>query len=258
MDLLIVGPGRAGGSIARAAVRAGHHLVGTLTRSPTDLAPTLPWEEPLPPADLGVVAVSDSAIEEVARRLAPVWNAATPAVHLSGFRSVEALAALGGGVAIGSFHPLQTLPDPEHGAAALAGSWAAVTATGPLAERLEQFARDLDMRPFRLEDDAKPLYHAAAAAGANYVVESLAVASDLLEAAGVPFEVMEPLSRRVVDNVFRLGPAASLTGPIARGDTATVAGQIRVADRLPGDVGDQFRLLARATALRARVDLDLT
>lgn len=257
MDLIIVGMGRAGGSLARAAVEAGHTLGGVLSRRRPDLEPVLDWDVPLPACDLIVLAVSDGAIPEVAGRLAPVWPGTTPAVHLSGFVSVDALDPLAGlGATVGSFHPLQTLPDPERGAAALAGSWAALTISdAALEDLLAGFARSLGMRSFILADPAKPAYHAAAAAAANYVVEALAVASDLLAAAGVDAGVVEPLTRRVVENVFAVGAEAALTGPIARGDLATVAGQQAAADEISPDLGEQFRLLARATAIRAGVDL---
>lgn len=254
VNLVVVGPGRAGGSLSRASEAAGHRLVGVLSRRSEPA--TLSWDEPLPACDLVLVAVSDSAIREVAERLAPRWNPSHPAVHVSGFMSVEALRPLAEtGAAVGSFHPLQTLPDPERGAKALAGAWAGVTAGEELRRLLWDYAASLEMRAFDLGDDAKPLYHAAAAAAANYVVESLGVASDLLEGAGVPIESMEPLTRRVVENVFAVGADAALTGPIARGDVATVRGQMRAAASVSSRLGREFRLLAEATALRAGVDL---
>lgn len=257
MELVIVGMGRAGGSLARAAVGAGHTLGGVLSRRRPDLEPMLEWDTPLPSCDLIVLAVSDAAIPEVARRLVFTWPGDTPAVHLSGFVSVGALDPLADlGAAVGSFHPLQTLPDPERGAAALAGSWAALTTSDTaLSNLLSDFARSLAMRPFTLADRAKPAYHAAAAAASNYVVEALAVASDLLAAAGVDAEVVKPLTRRVIENVFAVGAEAALTGPIARNDLATVAGQQAAADGISPELGEQFRLLARATAIRAGVEL---
>lgn len=251
MDLVIVGPGRAGGSLALAAGRAGHSVVGVLSRSATAFGTPLPWERPLPACDLAVLSVSDSAIEVVAERLSP-WAGAVPAaVHVSGFVSVRALDALAeAGVETGSFHPLQTLPDAVQGAEALAGAWAAVTATGELEASLSVFAESLGMRPFPLSDGSKPLYHAAAASAANYVVEALALAADILDRADVPFEAIEPLTRAIVDNVFELGPGASLTGPIARGDLATVHGQIDAVAAVSESLGAQFRALAEATAAR--------
>jgi predicted short-subunit dehydrogenase-like oxidoreductase (DUF2520 family) len=256
MDLVIVGMGRAGGSLARASVDAGHRIVGILSRRPFDPYASLDWDRPLPPCDLAVISVSDGAIADVAGRLAANWDPSTPAIHVSGFSSVENLAALAQkGASVGSFHPLQTLPDPERGAAALAGAWVAITADDRLRPMLEEYATSLGMHPFPLADESKARYHAAAAAGANYVVEALAVAIDLLAAAGVSAAVMQPLTRRVVENVFETGAEASLTGPIARGDLATVAGQQAAADSVSPELGRQFRLLAQATALRAGTDL---
>lgn len=256
MDLVIVGMGRAGGALARASRMAGHSIAGVLSRRPD--AATLAWDDPLPPCDMVVIAVSDAAISEVAERLARRWDPGHPAVHLSGFVSVEALQPLAAtGAATGSFHPLQTLPDPEQGAKALMGAFAAVTARDDLHGMLEDYARSLGMQPFDLADGAKPLYHAAAAAAANYVVESLGLAQDLLRAATVPARCMEPLTRQVVENVYALGAEAALTGPIARGDASTVRGQLRAVQGVSPRLGAEFRLLAEATALRAGVDVSL-
>jgi predicted short-subunit dehydrogenase-like oxidoreductase (DUF2520 family) len=159
-------------------------------------------------------------------------------------------------VATGSFHPLQSLPDPERGSQALKGAWAAITTDDPsLSELLHSYAASLAMKPFDLADGDKPLYHAAASAAANYLVEALAVSADLLEGAHVPFAVMEPLARTVLENVFATDPDSALTGPIARGDLPTVAGQIRAAEELSPSVGRQFRLLAKATATRVGLEL---
>lgn len=254
MDLVFVGMGRAGGSLTRASTAAGHDVVGVLSRRPEES--TLSWDDRLPSCDLVLLTVSDSAIAAVADRLAPQWDPDNPAVHVSGFMPVEALRPLADrGAEVGSFHPLQTLPDAERGAEALAGAWAGLTAAGRLGTLLAEYAGSLGMRSFRLEDEVKPLYHAAAAAAANYVVESLGISSDLLEAARVPVEAMKPLTRRVVDNVYAVGAEAALTGPIARGDVATVRGQLRAAQSVSPRLGREFRLLAEATALRAGVEL---
>jgi predicted short-subunit dehydrogenase-like oxidoreductase (DUF2520 family) len=257
MELVIVGAGHAGGSLALASASAGHRVVGVLARRSQSFGPALPWDEPLPASDLVLVAVSDAAIGPVAARIAQLWSASAPAVHLSGFVSVDELGPIAAtGVAVGCFHPLQTLPDAERGAAALGGAWAAVTTEdGWLGALLTDYATSLGMRSFALADTDKGVYHAAAAAGANYVVEALAVAADLLAAAGVDLEVMEPLTRRVVENVFSIGPTAALTGPIARGDLATVAGQMAAADAVDPGLGRQFRLLATATAERVGLEL---
>jgi predicted short-subunit dehydrogenase-like oxidoreductase (DUF2520 family) len=130
------------------------------------------------------------------------------------------------GLATGSFHPLQTLPTPEVGAAKLAGAYIAITAEPGLHDTLEALAETLGATPFSLADEAKPLYHAAAAAAANFSLATFAMAADLFKAAGVSWDVARPLVEAVVVNAFELGPRAALTGPIARGDTGTVSAQL--------------------------------
>lgn len=259
LRLIVIGPGRAGGSIALAARRAGNQIVGVLSRSGTDdYGPPLSWDEELPDADLALIAVKDEAVTEVAARLTGKAAGVGVAAHVSGFLPVTALSSLTEeGVAIGGFHPLQTLPDPQRGSAALAGSYAAVGGEPLAVDTLGLLAVSLGMKAFGLADTARPAYHAAAAAAANFVVAALAVASDLLESAEVDARVVQPLVERVVANVFEGGAGPALTGPIARGDIDTVVGHLTAARDLSESVGRQFRLMAEATTIRAGREEDL-
>lgn len=253
-----MGPGRAGGAIALAATRAAHEIVGVLSRSTSTRWTDLSWEETLPEADIVLVAVRDDAIAEVANRIAPILGDVGVVAHLSGFTPVVVLHHLQErGVAVGGFHPLQTLPDAESGAEALAGSFVGIAGDPLAVDMLTHLASTLGMRHFALDDAARPAYHAAAAAAANFVVTSLAVSSDLYESAGIDPAVSRPLVERVVANVFDKGPGASLTGPIARGDIETVVGHLEAAHDVSEYVGRQFRLLAEATTIRAGREEDL-
>ena len=253
MRLIIVGPGRAGGAIALAAARAGHDIAGVLSRTgDTRYGPSLGWDDPLPVSDLVLIAVRDDAIEEVSARIAPHSRSVPVAAHLSGFTRVTALDDLArGGVATGGFHPLQTLPDPERGAAALTGSYVGVGGDPRAVEALSRFGVSLGMTPFPLSDDSRPGYHAGAAAAANFVITALATAGDLMRGAMVDPVVTRPLVERAVSNLYESGPGSSLTGPIARGDISTVVGQLAAASQVSEGVGEQYRLMAEATAIRA-------
>jgi predicted short-subunit dehydrogenase-like oxidoreductase (DUF2520 family) len=253
MDLIVVGPGRAGGAIALAAARVGHHIVGVLSRSgDSRFGPALAWGDPLPAADLLLIAVRDDAIEEVAGRLAAGGEATPVAAHLSGFTPVTALHALSAaGAAVGGFHPLQTLPDPERGSAALAGSFVGIGGDPGARPALGELAHSLGMMPFELSDAARPGYHAGAAAASNFVITALLIAGDLMAAAGIEKSVTRPLVEAAVANVYSPGPESPLTGPVARGDATTVAGQLDAARMVSDDLADQYRLMAEATAIRA-------
>ena len=254
MRILLVGPGRAGGALALAAAAVGHQVVGMVARSPVR------WDLPFPVvngawpnADLVIIATRDA---DIAAAAASVGEQHPPgaAVHLSGATTLEPLQPLVElGWDVGSFHPLQTFPDPNTGAAALTGSWVGVTAGGELRRRLGGLADELGMTDFDLADSAKPSYHAGASAASNFLLAALDLAERLLKDAGVPFAAAAPLSIEILDNAFAIGPQSALTGPIARGDWATVAAQFRAAQRL--GLGQQFELLAKATAITAGVEL---
>lgn len=255
MDLILAGPGRAGLALSLAAVAAGHRVVGLLARRPEAAAAAvgavggrpLSWDRPLPEADLLVVAVRDDAIAAVAERLAPFAVAVGGAVHLSGLTPVQTLAPLG--IPVASFHPLQTLPTPEAGAARIAGSWIAITGDDDLfADRLFAFAASMGARPFELAEELKPLYHAAAAAAANFTLAALATSERLFAAAGVDFAAAGPLIAAVIANALALGPTPALTGPVARGDVATVRAQVAAVREAVPDLAGHFEALVRLTA----------
>ncbi|MGA9596476.1 MAG: DUF2520 domain-containing protein [Acidimicrobiia bacterium] len=264
MRIVLVGPGRAGMSVAIAAASAGHDVVAVVGRTlesatrgavlvsadPMDIGTTLPH------ADLLIIATRDGAIASVAGELAEHAPPIEAAVHLSGMTSVAALAPLADlGLDTGSFHPLQTLPTPEAGAARLAGAFIAVTAPPSLRQGLEVLARSLGANPFTLADEDKALYHAAASAAANFPLAALAMASDLFESAGVPWDAARPLVEAVVANAFELGPRSALTGPVARGDVGTVAAQLRaVAAANPEWKGTFSRFVASLASLTGRLE----
>lgn len=253
MRLVIVGPGRAGGSIARAARAVEHEIVGVVSRTGDErFGPSLAMGDSWPPADLALVCVKDDQVEEVATSMAGQLGEIPVVAHVSGFVPVTALKPLASpSVSIGGFHPLQTLPDPERGAAALAGSYVGIGGEELAEDTLVHFAISLDMKPFALDDAVRPLYHAASAAAANFVATALATASDLYSTAGIEPSVAAPLVSRVAHNVFEAGGRESLTGPIARGDTDTVVGHLVAAHQVSESVGKQFRLMAEATAILA-------
>jgi predicted short-subunit dehydrogenase-like oxidoreductase (DUF2520 family) len=255
LDLILVGPGRAGLSLTTAAVDSGHRVVGVLARDSRKGAEaaarigtvTLDWDKRFPAVDLLVIAVSDDAITEVAQRLAPLATEVAGAVHLSGLTSVSALEPLAGSCRVGSFHPLQSFPDVD--ASRVAGCAVAVTTEDEaLAERLFGLAESLGAKPFLLDDGIKGAYHAAASAAANFPVAALSMARQLFEAAGVDFDLAAPLVRTAVESALSMGPEKALTGPVARGDVGTVVAQLAAVEEAAPCVSADFRAFVRAVA----------
>jgi predicted short-subunit dehydrogenase-like oxidoreductase (DUF2520 family) len=246
----LVGPGRAGTAVALALRDAGWRPVAVAGRSPdapsaTRLAarldaPTAPVETVARGASLVVLATPDASIDDAARAIVPALVDGALVIHLAGARGLDALAPIAEtrpNVQAGALHPLQTLPEGADGST-LAGAWAAVA--GP--DTVGELALALGLRPFRVDDAHRARYHAAACVASNHLVALLGQVERLAAAADVPLEAFAPLVRATVDNVFEHGPRASLTGPVARGDTATVAAHLRA---VPADEHDAYRALAR-------------
>jgi predicted short-subunit dehydrogenase-like oxidoreductase (DUF2520 family) len=117
-----------------------------------------------------------------------------------------------------------------------------------LADRLFAFASSLGAHPFELADDQKPLYHAAAAAAANFTLAALAISRRLFESAAVDFAAAGPLVAAVIDNAMELGPEAALTGPVSRGDVGTVRAQVAAVAAAVPELLEPFVAMVRATA----------
>jgi predicted short-subunit dehydrogenase-like oxidoreductase (DUF2520 family) len=187
-------------------------------------------------ADIVLLCVPDSAIADVAVDLAPRqgWIG-----HVSG---ATPLAALDPHSRRFSLHPVQTF-SRSRGPEQLDGAFAAVT--GETVEALaiaRELAELLGLEPFELADDRRALYHAGAAVASNYLVTLYRIASGLFEEAGAPPHALVPLMRRTIENGFEL------TGPIARGDWATVDAHLQAIRAARPEVEPVYRTLAEATA----------
>ena len=248
--LALVGPGRAGTALALALVARGTRVVGLSGRSERSVstraavarlgAPVRDVADVGRGADVVLVTTPDAVLTDVATALAPGLEPGALVVHCSGARGLDALAPLAAkrpDVALGALHPLQTFA--HSGPHVLDGVWAAVA--GPPV--VDDLATALGLRPFAVPDDRRAAYHAAAAVASNHLVALLGQVDRLAAVAGVPTAAFAPLVRTTLANVEASGPAAALTGPVARGDVVTVAAHLAALD--PSE-RDAYRALAGA------------
>ena len=211
--IVVIGRGRVGESVAGAADAAG---------IPVRLAPSAEARQASAGATAALLCVPDAAIESVCSAVAEAEIAPVLVGHVSGAGTLEALAAArSAGSARFSLHPLQTFP---HGATDITDVPAAVAGDDPGAEAFAAgFAGALGMRPFAVPEERRAAYHAAACIASNFLVALEESAAELLDAAGIDDarELLTPLVIRTALNWAEQGGDA-LTGPIARGDAATV------------------------------------
>ena len=181
--------------------------------------------------DVVLLCVPDTAISDVARRLTPgrAWVG-----HVSG---ATPLAALEPHARRFSLHPLQTF-DRSGDPSQFDGAWAAVTGdTEDALAVARELAEILGLHPFDLADGDRTLYHAGAVFASNYLVTLQRAAVRL----GVPAQGLAPLMTRTIENGF------DLTGPIARGDWATVEAHERVIREAHPELEQLYETLAEAT-----------
>lgn len=198
-------------------------------------------------SDAVLICVPDAAIHEVCESLIATVPRTAIVGHVSGALTLSTLAAAArAGHPTFSMHPLQTIPDP---ATDLRGAPCAIAASDEDTKAFVlHLATRLGMMPFEVPEAGRAAYHAAAAIASNFLVALEESASELMAAAGVenPRAVLAPLVLRSAANWADAGGAA-LTGPIARGDEATVAAHREaIRDRGP-DLERMYDVLAERT-----------
>jgi len=207
-SLALVGPGRAGRSLASALVDTGCELRAVWGRGDDLTAAAVG-------VDVVVIATPDAAVAEVAAAVAPVET--TVVLHMSGALGLDVLAPHRRRA---SLHPLMPLPSPEVGRVRLRSGITFAVAGDPLAARL---GRALGGRCIEIDDDHRAAYHAAACMAANHLVALLGQVERVAASAGLDVDDFVPLALAALGDVADLGPAAALTGPASRGDEATLA-----------------------------------
>jgi predicted short-subunit dehydrogenase-like oxidoreductase (DUF2520 family) len=222
----VIGRGRLGTALAAGLRAAGLTVEGPLGREVAPLE-----------ADVVLLAVPDAEIAAAADAvpLGPLVGHCSGATTLAPLAPHEAF----------SLHPLMTVTAEG---ADFAGASCAVAGASPRALAVATaLAHALGLRPLEVDDADRAAYHAAASVASNFLVTLEAAAERLAAGAGIDRAALVPLVRATVENWAALGPERALTGPIARGDEATVERQrVAVEERAP-ELLALFDALAAAT-----------
>lgn len=261
----VVGAGRVGSTLGAALARSGHEITGVVAVSAASReraerllpqAPILPTDEVVAGADLVLLAVPDDALRPLIAGLADTdsWRAGQLVAHTSGAQGIGVLdPAAARGIVPLALHPVMTFVGRPEDLDRLDGAMFGVTADDELRPVAESLVLEMGGEPVWVPESARPLYHAALSVGSNHLVTLIADALALLDGAGVERsdQLLAPLVSAALDNVLRLRDGA-LTGPVSRGDVATVAAHLRTLQASAPDVLPAYRAMARRTAERAR------
>ena len=184
-------------------------------------------------ADVWLLAPPDDRIAACCNELSrsAMLAAGNIVFHCSGALPAGILAAaVARGAAVASVHPLKTFADAAAAAQTFAGTSCAVEGEAAALSVLKPAFERIGANLFQIDASAKTLYHAASVLVCNDLTALLEAGARCFEAAGLPradaMRMVEPLVRQTLDNVFRLGTTAALTGPVARGDVEVVKRQL--------------------------------
>ena len=267
--LAVIGAGRAGSALARALRSRAWRITAIASRRivvarrlASRCGATIATADPVraaAAADAVLIAVPDREIPRLAKRLAAGAGrlAARTYLHTAGVHGAEVLAPLRArGFRTGSFHPLLALPPSGATTGTFEGASFAIDGD-PGARRLARaLAASLGGRAIDLPAEQRAQYHLAACFGSNYVVTLVSEAVALMMQAGIPrrraFEAVLPLVRSTLAALESVGLPGALTGPVSRGDTATIARHAAALGRAPAELRELHRALVLRTARLAR------
>lgn len=267
-----IGAGRLGQALAWQCARRGLRVTATASRVPAGaatLAARIPGCEVVAPqqvadrCDLVFITTPDGAIRATADALR--WRAGTGVVHCSGATEVAELAkAEGDGAHTGGFHPLQTFGSAEAAALSLPGCTVTIEAKQPLDALLVELADRLGCRVNRLPPGTRPLYHAAAGYGSQFVNVLLHEAARMWQSWGADdaaaVRALLPLVRGTLASIEQAGVAAGMPGPVSRGDVGSVDKHVGAIAQFDAHALPLYRELCGRTVAIAqgqrRIDAD--
>ncbi|GAA2063225.1 Rossmann-like and DUF2520 domain-containing protein [Williamsia deligens] len=276
----VISAGRVGTALGSALEAAGHVVGGVLARSERSQARAarlLPDSELLTLAavvarsELLLVAVPDDALDAVVAEIAAcgALRAGTIVAHTAGARGIAVLAPLADlGATCLALHPAMTFVDSDEDVRRLHTACFGVTAADEIGYAVgSALVLEMGGEPVRVREEARPLYHASLAHGANHLVALISDALDGLRIAlagqelpgqdpvddgpgGLPARVLGPLVTAALENTLELGPRA-LTGPVARGDAHAIARHLAALDEADPDLAGAYRAMALRAAHHA-------
>jgi predicted short-subunit dehydrogenase-like oxidoreductase (DUF2520 family) len=206
-------------------------------------------------SELILLAVPDDELAGLVSGLASTgaWRSGQLVAHTSGAHGLSVLTpAYAHGALPLALHPAMTFTGRPEDLDRLAGAAFGITTEEQFRPVAETLVLEMGAEPVWVPDSARPRYHAALSHAANHLVTLINDASDLLTGAGVerPTRVLTPLVEAALDNALRLSDQA-LTGPVSRGDVATVARHLAVLRERAPELVESYSALARRSADRA-------
>ena len=203
-------------------------------------------------ADIFVLGCGDDQIESCLEELLKkdIVQTNTIVFHFSGAKSSKVLQkAKALGAKCASLHPVKSFANPASAIESFANTYCGFEGDATACDVLEKLIEDIGGHCFKVDSEKKLTYHAASVFACNYLVALQELSIRAFEQSGVERElamkILEPIVKETTDNIFQLGTAKALTGPIARGDDKLVVDQFKAVSAWDKDAANIYRLLGK-------------
>ena len=258
-----IGCGKVGRTLARVLQNAGYKTGSVVCRTAENAseavrfigggAPSTDLESALESAKVHFITTNDDAIQEVVEEIVKIWPDSLEDhyfFHTSGSISSTVLEPLAKKKAhAASIHPLQVFADPAKALETLPGIYYAIEGTDKGMELAVQLVDHLQGKLLLIPTGRKVLYHVAGVFAANYLMVlmdlALHIMQDLGETQEDSFDAFLPLMVGALQNVESLGVGEALTGPVARGDAATIKRHLDALHSLRPEIGNIYKVLGQ-------------
>lgn len=212
MKIVLIGRGRLATNLERALLEAGHEVASINSRTLEDLP-----EE----ADVFIIAVKDSALADVIRE-ATKGRETQVFVHTAGSMTLRLFEGMT--QHYGVFYPMQTFSKERAVDFAEIPIFIEASDNETLGV-LRQLAESITRRVYELSSDDRQYLHLAAVFACNFANHCYAMAAEILEEHGLPFDVMLPLIDETARKIHQLHPLEAQTGPAVRYDENVIRHQ---------------------------------
>jgi len=273
LRISIIGAGRVGRAIGRAAYLAGNEIGDVVCTSLSSAIAATRFigagtaresrDAALEPANLILISTQDDRIGmavELVKRAAglanhPGWLESkrrypVTVLHTSGALSSEVLRSLKPwGFVTGSCHPLQTFESARRSLATIKRSYFCIEGEPAAVRAARRLVRGIGGRFFEIPTAQKELYHAGAVLASGGLAALLSISLEILGRCGLSEEaakrILFPLIEGTMANIQAVGPARAMTGPVRRGDEGTIKRNTRALSSVDQDWARIYKLLAK-------------
>ncbi len=169
-------------------------------------------------SEIFVIAVSDDAIEEVAREVVVPDNSIV--AHTSGASSLGLLEFIATDHS-GVFYPLQTFSKKK--SVNFGEIPICIESTSDYAEdMLNTMAKSISNEIYKIDSESRRALHLAAVFACNFTNHCLKLSEDILHSEKLPFDILKPLITETINKSLSIGPSNAQTGPAKRHDFETL------------------------------------